>query len=257
MAQNLVINGITYNGVESLEMTNDNGEKVLYTEGGSGGGGSEDLNAVLTEQESLIDELKEVLRGKASGGGGDPTLPDGYVRCSYIQFNAAQVVDTGIIGNQDTKIKVLYTREVSSVAYLYGCASSDNTAAITAYMGGNWRFGSKSLTVNPTTDAELINTAIQSKAGVDRITASGSYSGVTDFETIGTLLLGTARNGTGTIGVVAYTGKVLLLQVWQGGTEVLHLVPVVSTDGVYRFYDEVSGAFFDSITDTPLDGGNL
>lgn len=32
-------------------------------------GGSEDLNDVLTEQEALIDELKEVLRGKAAGGG--------------------------------------------------------------------------------------------------------------------------------------------------------------------------------------------
>lgn len=31
-------------------------------------GGTEDLNDVLTEQESLIEELKEVLRGKASGG---------------------------------------------------------------------------------------------------------------------------------------------------------------------------------------------
>lgn len=35
MAQNLVINGVTYNGVESLEMTNDSGEKVRYSEGGT------------------------------------------------------------------------------------------------------------------------------------------------------------------------------------------------------------------------------
>lgn len=35
------------------------------------GGGTEDLNAVLTEQEELIDELKSVLDNKASGGGGD------------------------------------------------------------------------------------------------------------------------------------------------------------------------------------------
>ena len=37
------------------------------------GGGAEDLNAVLTEQETLIDELKEVLKGKASGGGSEMT----------------------------------------------------------------------------------------------------------------------------------------------------------------------------------------
>ena len=36
-------------------------------------GGAEDLNEVLTEQEALIDELKEVLRGKASGSSEDLT----------------------------------------------------------------------------------------------------------------------------------------------------------------------------------------
>ena len=30
-----------------------------------------------------------------------------------------------------------------------------------------------------------------------------------------------------------------------------------ATTGVYRFYDTVSKAFFDSITDTPLTGGDL
>lgn len=34
-------------------------------------GGAEDLNDVLTEQEELIAELQEVLKGKAAGGGGD------------------------------------------------------------------------------------------------------------------------------------------------------------------------------------------
>lgn len=36
-------------------------------------GGTEDLNAVLTEQEALITELQDTLRGKAAGGG-DPVI---------------------------------------------------------------------------------------------------------------------------------------------------------------------------------------
>lgn len=32
MAQNLVIGGVTYNGVESMEMTNSSGEKIVYVE---------------------------------------------------------------------------------------------------------------------------------------------------------------------------------------------------------------------------------
>jgi hypothetical protein len=41
VAQNVIINGITYNDVVSIELRNTNGERVLFTEGGGGGGGAE------------------------------------------------------------------------------------------------------------------------------------------------------------------------------------------------------------------------
>lgn len=45
----------------------------------------EDLNAVLTEQENLIEELKTTLQGKASGGGVvEPDYRDIYQRVEYI-----------------------------------------------------------------------------------------------------------------------------------------------------------------------------
>lgn len=55
MAQNLVINGITYNGVESLEMVNAAGEKVTYTEGGTGGGEENQLHGTLDGTLAYID----------------------------------------------------------------------------------------------------------------------------------------------------------------------------------------------------------
>lgn len=39
--------------------------------GGGGGGASENLDAILTEQEALIEELKATLRGKIAGGAED------------------------------------------------------------------------------------------------------------------------------------------------------------------------------------------
>lgn len=46
----------------------------------------EDLDSVLTEQEALIDELKTVLQGKASGGGStEPDPRDQYQRVEYIE----------------------------------------------------------------------------------------------------------------------------------------------------------------------------
>lgn len=225
MAQNLLVNGIVYNGVTAIEMTNSNGERVRYTEGGG-------------------------------GGVGDPNLPTGYSRCDYIQFTGAQTVDTGIICNQESKIQLAFTREKSAQHYMFGVASSDNTAALTAYLGGNWRFGNKATSKNPVANADMIYSAVLSSS---EITISGGKTAITDtnaFETIGTLLLGTCRSSSGAVASPTFVGKIIYFAIWNGDTQILKLIPV--TDGTaYRFYDTVSGDFFDSITDTPLDGGNL
>lgn len=47
--------------------------------------GTEDLNAVLTEQESLIATLHETLKGKAAGGESEPDPRDQYQRVEYIE----------------------------------------------------------------------------------------------------------------------------------------------------------------------------
>ena len=192
-----------------------------------------------------------------AGGGGDPTLPGGYVRCGYIQFDGEQIVDTDIVCNQNTEMKFAFTREKSSQHYMYGVASSDSTASVTAYLGGSWRFGNKSQTKSITTNEDMIYGGVVSNSEITITNSKTTISGVNDFETIGSLLLGSCRNADGTIPSATFVGKILFFSIWQGDIEVLHLSPVVSTDGVYRFYDEVSGNFFDSITDTPLDGGNL
>jgi hypothetical protein len=195
----------------------------------------------------------------ATGGGGsaDPELPEGYTRCDYIQFTGEQVVDSGIICNRDTKIRVVFTREKSSQHYMYGVASSDNTASVTAYLGGSWRFGNKSATKTPATNADMIYSGVVDSSKITITGSAATISGVNEFETVGTLLIGSCRGSAGSIGPAQFEGKILMFAIWQGDEQVLKLIPVVSTDGVYRFYDEVSGNFFDSITDTTLGGGNL
>lgn len=227
MSQNLMINGVIYNGVNSLEMVNADGEKVIYTEGG--------------------------------GGGGDSDLPSGCRRVNYIRFNDAQIVDTGITPTQDTKIRVLYTREVSTAMYLYGVASDGNTASVTAYLssGGSWRFGNQSASYTVTVNPDLVQTAIVDKTGIDRPNASTTYSSVNNFEAVGSLLVGGGRNASGTVGVASYIGNIFIFEMWNGSEQVLKLIPVIDTDGNYRFYDAIGKKYHDSITDTPLDGGNL
>lgn len=215
------------------------------------------LETEMTAQDSLIEQIKAALQGKTVGGGGDSGLPAGYARADYIRFTGEQIVDTGVVCTQDTRIKVVFTREKSSQHYMYGVASSDNTASVTAYLGGSWRFGNKSSTKTPTTNADMIYSGDVDSSKITITGSAATISGVNEFETVGSLLLGSCRGAAGSIGAAQFAGKIFFFAMWQEDVQVLKLVPVVSTDGVYRFYDEVSGTFFDSITDTPLEGGNL
>lgn len=230
---------------------------IVVTATGSGGGGGavEDLSIVLIEQEALIAELQETLSHKMADR--DSDLPDGYYRVDFIEFNGKQLVDTGLIGNQDTRIRASFTWGSSTQNHVFGCASPDNTASITSYMNGSWRFGSKSITKNITKNINTLPYSVYIDKTTIGVTGSvTAISDVDDFETINTLLLGGARNSSGELPGTGLIGRIFHFYVWDGDTQVMKLVPV-SNGTKYRFWDEISRVFFDSINDTPLEGGNL
>ena len=210
------------------------------------------------EPDDGVDGFSKVTVNVASSGGGDTGLPAGYRRVDYIQFTGEQLVDTGIIGTQDTQINASFTWEISTQRHLFGCTSSDNTASVTSYMNGSWRFGNKSQTKTVSSKNEKLSySCLVNKTTISLNSSVTAISGVNDFETVGTLLLGGARDSDGSLPSVGITGKVFYFMLWNGDEQVRKLVPVVSADGVYRFFDLVTKTFFDSITDTPLGGGNI
>ena len=199
-----------------------------------------------------------VTASGGGGGGGESGLPAGYRRVDYIQFSGNQLVDTGVIGTQETQIWASFTWESTTRRHLYGCSSADNTKSITSYMNGSWRFGNKYASKSfGTKNPMLPYSVLMNKTTIGVTNSVSTISGVNDFETVGTLLLGGARDSDATLPSVGITGKVYRFCLWQGGTLMLNFIPVVSADGDYKFYDTVSGALFASITDTPLDGGDL
>lgn len=176
-----------------------------------------------------------------------------YTRVGYIQFTGEQTIDTGIICNQDTKLKVVFTREKSAQHYLFGVASSDNTASVTAYLGGSWRFGNKSVTKTLTTNEDMVYSGVVDNSQITITGSQSTISGVNDFETIGSLLIGTSRSASGNVSSPQFLGKIYSFEMWEGETQVLKLIPAIKDD-IYGFWDEVSETFFTSITDTQLQG---
>lgn len=223
--------------------------------------GTFSIDDELTEQKDCLTALEAAIIGKAAGGGTSESgdYPGGYSRVDYIQFAGTQAIDTGIVCDQDTKIKVLFFRESATAQYLYGVASNNNTASMTAYMStssGAWRFGNAYINRNITVNLEMMHTAIVSKTGVRGESSTGAYSSVSDFVTPGTLILGGVRQTSGAVDA-QFDGKVLMFEVWNGTEQVLKLKPVVDKNGIGGFYDEISGNAFMSVTDAQLTGGNL
>lgn len=217
-------------------------------------------NSAVLEQTALLEEAIAALEGKTAGsgsGGGSPDLPEGYTHVSYILFSSAQSVDTGITPTQDTKIRIMFTRDSDDAMYLYGVADSANAKSVTAYMSatGSWRFGNKYASKTIAADPDMLQCASVTKSSITLANNSGALSGVSSFTAIGSLIIGACRLASGEVGTAQFLGKITLFEMWDGSTLVRKLLPVMSMDGVYRFYDAVSGEFFDSITDVPLDGG--
>ena len=177
-----------------------------------------------------------------------------YTRVGYIQFTGEQTIDTGIICNQNTKIKVVFTREKSAQHYLFGVASSDNTASVTAYLGGSWRFGNKAITKTLTTNEDMVYSGVLDSSQMTITASKATISGVNDFETVGSLLIGTCRSASGNVGSPQFLGKIYSFEMWEGIEQVLKLIPMVNKEGVYGFWDDVSKTFLTSITDTQLQG---
>lgn len=195
----------------------------------------------------------------ASGGIGSPDLPEGCTHASCIYFTGKQIVDTGRVCTQNTKIRVVFTRESNDAQYMYGVVNSGNTASVTAYLSssGTWRFGAKSVSRTISADAKLIHVAIVDDTGIQYAAAKNTWSGVAAFETIGTLLIGTARQASGNAGAPQFDGKMLIFEMWESDAPVLKLVPIINADGVYCFYDAINGNIHASITDVPLEGGDI
>ena len=219
----------------------------------------------MSNLESNTTGLEEILQAvndlpQAGSGGGnvdDGVLPIGYTLVPSIKFTGEQAIDTGIVCNQNTKIKVVFTVEENKGMYIYGVASADNLTSLTAYRsenGGRWRFGNQNIVLTTQVDEDIIWGVQVDKTQIVRCNVTSSFGTVNDFTTSGTLMLGGGRLADGTIEeTTRLVGKIIAFELYNGDEIVRSFVPCKNTDGVCGFWDNISEQFFTTISDTPLE----
>lgn len=172
-----------------------------------------------------------------------------YTFPEYIQLNSDLAFNTGAICNQDTTIEMTFTREDSSARYLFGVASSGNTASLTGYQSGvnsgSWRFGAKYGRPSVATNTKL--TFTMDKTGIVMNGTKSSYSGVSAFETPHPLAVGGCMSASGSIGATRHIGKIYGFRLWQGDVLTIDWIPCVKSDGEQGLWDNISQKFISSV----------
>lgn len=167
-----------------------------------------------------------------------------YVELEYMEVDGTICFDTGVYGNIDTKIECKWKRDIESGTYVYGCASSENKASLTAYVsatGGAWRFGTRSATPLPKGDLD-IHTTVQNHERVVRDGSIFNYAEVSDFTTPYTIIVAGSHTSSGAYSPSPLIGRIYYFKMWDGDNLVLDWIPV-KKDNTLMFLDRVSNKF--------------
>ena len=171
------------------------------------------------------------------GGGKLPYLCE----LEYIESTGTQYVDTGVKGNQDTRVELnlsvssLYTGQVCSIFGYYGTSSD----SISIFGGGITRFGSQRTSFSsPQTNTSYL--LVIDKNGFTVNGSTTSWTQTAQFETAGNLIA-FGRNVT-TYGY--FSGRYYSLKIYQNGVLVRDFIPVLDYSFEPCLYDRVTRTFF-------------
>lgn len=183
-----------------------------------------------------------VSAGESLIAGG--VISDGYEQIEYVTFNGDKCFDTGVYGNNQTYIDVLFKRTNTSAAhYLFGCSSGNR---LTGYLtsSGYWRYGSGYPTFNTN------NTSLTKAIVTPTKTTVGSYTrtfSTNAFTTAFTMPLGGHKPASG-VATPSYKGYVYYFVMRHGDEIVVDWLPCKRlSDGMEGFWDCVTNTFIEPI----------
>ena len=194
--------------------------------------------------------LLDSISGKFYTSASEPliaggVLTDGYELVEYVTFDGTVAFDTGVYGNNETYIDVLFKRTNTSAAhYLFGCSSGNR---LTGYLtsSGYWRYGSGYPTFN--TNNTNLTKAIVTPTTTTVGSTSRAFS-TSAFTTSYTLPVGGSKGSSDTI-TPSYKGYIYYFVMRHGDEVVVDWLPCKRlSDGVEGFWDCVTNTFIEPMS---------
>lgn len=185
-----------------------------------------------------------VLKARHQSG-----LPLGYTLLDSVVFDSTQVIDTGFIPDNNSRIESkLY--KTGADCWLYGAGPTSPCVTLYHSSTGTSRWGNQSrLNFGFVADTEY--TLVQDKNGlningVDNPWTSGTAG---DFTCDRSLTIGNCNGATGTR---YFAGNLYYMKIYDNDVLVRNFVPCQNASNVVGLYDTVNGVFY---TDTGLVAG--
>lgn len=164
-----------------------------------------------------------------------------------IIFNGYQCIRTGIIPDQDTKVKVIMNTSSFGEYALFGARTSTEADMFGLYLTSaaqvNGQYGTESL-IETVDDYTGIDVTFEiSKEGLKRDDVVIAEFAEATFEAPVELVIGTC-NTNGTFDSRYFKGNIIKIEVWQKEEQKLDLIPCVDEQLQVCFYDTLSETCF-------------
>jgi hypothetical protein len=177
-------------------------------------------------------------------------LPLGYTLLDYINFTSTQVIDTGFVPDNNSRIESKFRANVSN-CWLYGASANNPRVTLFVSGTGTSRWGYKSRS-NLNFSKNVTYTLIQDVDGVSinnvlRSWNSGTYA---DFICDSSLTIGNCNNSSGT---TYFSGSLYYLKIHDNNILVRNLIPCKNPTNTVGLYDLVNNVFYTAVN---LGAGN-
>ena len=181
-----------------------------------------------------------------------------YTPVEYLEASGEQYIDTGVVGNLNTSYEITVEPTNATGTYaVFGSRTSATENSIMTTVSGDSLYVINDFGNYQTTRQQQYLSSIltkmtmtngKSSRSVHLLPGGQTYNVTTQYSTAMTtptnLFIGNASVLAGLKNVTNFVGKIYGVKIWNNGTLVRDMIPVVDANNTPAMFDKVSGRFF-------------